>query len=257
MIIEELFTFNFFTLSFFCFIGAFIDSVAGGGGLISLPAYMVSGLPPHFALGTNKLSGFFSGLGSSLNYALSGKVNWKLIKKLGFFSFIGSYLGVNTILKTKPDYINYIVLTALILVLIYTLIHKNMGDISEYKGLNKRNITLGIFMAFGIGFYNGFLGPGTGSFLVFFLMKIFKYDFVEANGDSKILNLIGNFTSIIIFLINGKVYFLYGIPISFIMFLGASLGSRFAILKGSKFIRPVFLFITFITIINMVKNTLL
>lgn len=112
-------------------------------------------------------------------------------------------------------------------------------------------------MAFGIGFYNGFLGPGTGSFLVFFLMKIFKYDFVEANGDSKILNLIGNFTSIIIFLINGKVYFLYGIPISFIMFLGASLGSRFAILKGSKFIRPVFLFITFITIINMLKNTLL
>lgn len=251
---NELFNFDFFILAILCFIGAFIDSVAGGGGLISLPAYMASGLPPHFALGTNKLSGFFSGLGSSINYAISGKVNWSLIKKLGFFSFLGSYIGVNTILNTKPDYINYIVLVALVLVLIYTLVHKNMGDISEYNGLTKKNITLGIFMAFGIGFYNGFLGPGTGSFLVFFLMKIFKYDFVEANGDSKILNLIGNFTSITIFLINRKVYFLYGIPISIIMFLGATLGSKCAILKGSKFIRPFFLFITAITILNLLKN---
>lgn len=254
---EELLNFDFLVLGFFCFIGAFIDSVAGGGGLISLPAYMASGLPPHFALGTNKLSGFFSGLGSSINYARSGKVNWPLIKKLAFFSFLGSYLGVNTILNTKPDYINYIVLIALILVLIYTLVHKNLGDISHYNGLTKKNIIQGIIMAFSIGFYNGFLGPGTGSFLVFFLMKIFKYDFVEANGDSKILNLVGNFTSVIIFLINKKVYFLYGIPISIIMFLGASLGSKCAILKGSKFIRPIFIFITLLTIINMLKNTLL
>lgn len=252
--IEKLLDFDFFLLAFFCFCGAFIDSVAGGGGLISLPAYMASGLPPHLALGTNKLSGFFSGLGSSINYAISGKVNWDLVKRLGFFSFLGSYLGVNTILKTKPDYINYIVLIALIFVFIYTLIHKNMGDTSEYNGLNRKNITLGIIMAFSIGFYNGFLGPGTGSFLVFFLMKIFKYDFVEANGDSKILNLIGNFTGLFIFIINGKTYFLYGIPISIIMFIGAQIGSKCAILKGSKFIRPFFLTITVITILNLVKN---
>lgn len=254
MEVAQLLNFDFFLLSFFCFIGAFIDSVAGGGGLISLPAYMASGLPPHLALGTNKISGFFSGLGSSINYACSGKVNWQLIKRLGFFSFIGSFLGVNLILKTKPTYINYIVLIALFIVLIYTLIHKNMGDISSYSGLNKKNLLQGMIMAFSIGFYNGFLGPGTGSFLVFFLMKIFGYDFVEANGDSKILNLIGNFTSLFIFLINGKVYFLYGIPVSIIMFLGAQLGSRCAILKGSRFIRPFFLFITAITILNMLKN---
>lgn len=253
--IEELLNFDFFLLAIFCFLGAFIDSVAGGGGLISLPAYMASGLPPHLALGTNKLSGFFSGLGSSINYALSGKVNWNLVKRLGFFSFLGSYLGVNTILKTKPDYLNYIVLVALILVFIYTLVHKNMGSVSEYNGLNKKNISLGILMAFCIGFYNGFLGPGTGSFLVFFMMKIFKYDFVEANGDSKILNLIGNFTGLFVFLINGKVYFLYGIPISIIMFIGAQVGSRCAILKGSKFIRPFFLCVTVITILNLVKDT--
>lgn len=252
--IEELLNFDFFLLAFFCFIGAFIDSVAGGGGLISLPAYMASGLPPHLALGTNKISGFFSGLGSSINYALSGKVNWSLIKKLCFFSFIGSYLGVNTILNTKPDYINYLVLIALFLVLIYTFVHKNLGDVSEYSGLNKKNIILGIIMAFSIGFYNGFLGPGTGSFLVFFLMKIFKYDFVEANGDSKILNLVGNFTSLLVFLINDKIYFTYGIPISIIMFLGAQLGSRCAILKGSKFIRPFFLCVTIITILNLLKS---
>ena len=92
--LKELLTSQFIILACLCFVGAFIDSVAGGGGLISLPAYLASGLPPHIALGTNKLSGFFSGVGSSVNYARSGKVNWNLMKKLAPFSFVGAFIGV-------------------------------------------------------------------------------------------------------------------------------------------------------------------
>ena len=245
--LKELLTSQFIILACLCFVGAFIDSVAGGGGLISLPAYLASGLPPHIALGTNKLSGFFSGVGSSVNYARSGKVNWNLMKKLAPFSFVGAFIGVKII-------INYIVFTALIVVLAYTLTNKKMGHESTFTGLTKSNVTKGMIMAFVIGFYNGFLGPGTGSFLVFFMMKIFGYDFVEANGDSKILNLIGNFTSLLVFGISGKVYFLYGIPISIIMLLGAQCGSRCAISKGSRFIKPVFLTVTTVTALKMLKE---
>ena len=250
--LKELLTSQFIILACLCFVGAFIDSVAGGGGLISLPAYLASGLPPHIALGTNKLSGFFSGVGSSVNYARSGKVNWNLMKKLAPFSFVGAFIGVKIIIGTKPQYINYIVFTALIVVLAYT--NKKMGHESTFTGLTKSNVTKGMIMAFVIGFYNGFLGPGTGSFLVFFMMKIFGYDFVEANGDSKILNLIGNFTSLLVFGISGKVYFLYGIPISIIMLLGAQCGSRCAISKGSRFIKPVFLTVTTVTALKMLKE---
>ena len=157
--LEELLTSQFIILACLCFIGAFIDSVAGGGGLISLPAYLASGLPPHIALGTNKLSSFFSGVGSSVNYARSGKVNWNLMKKLAPFSFVGAFIGVKLIIGTKPQYINYIVFTALIVVLAYTLTNKKMGHESTFTGLTKSNVTKGMIMAFVIGFYNGFLGP--------------------------------------------------------------------------------------------------
>ena len=254
MIIGELLSNEFIILACLCFIGAFIDSVAGGGGLISLPAYLASGLPPHIALGTNKLSGFFSGVGSSINYARSGKINWNLMKKLAPFSFLGAFIGVKVIIGTKPQYINYIVFAALIIVLAYTLTNKKMGHESTFNGLTKSNVAKGMVMAFIIGFYNGFLGPGTGSFLVFFMMKIFGYDFVEANGDSKILNLIGNFTSLLVFGISGKVYLLYGIPISIIMLIGAQCGSKCAINKGSRFIKPVFLSVTTVTALKMLKE---
>ena len=254
--LRELLSSEFIILACLCFIGAFIDSVAGGGGLITLPAYLASGLPPHIALGTNKLSSFFSGVGSSINYARSGKINWKLMKKLAPFSLAGAFIGVKIIIGTKTQYINYIVFIALVIVLFYTMANKKMGHESTFTGLTKSNITKGMIMAFVIGFYNGFLGPGTGSFLVFFLMKIFGYDFVEANGDSKILNLVGNLTSLLVFGISGKVYFLYGIPISIVMILGAQCGSRCAINKGSKFIKPVFLTVTTVTVLKMLKDML-
>lgn len=244
---EQYLSIEFIILVCLCFTAAFIDSIAGGGGLISLPAYLACGLPPHMALGTNKMSGLSSSIGSSLNYALSRKVNWKLIRKLIPFSFIGAFIGVKAVIATKPQYINYIVFVALVLVLIYTSANKKIGKESTYTGLTKNNIVKGIFMALILGFYNGYLGPGTGSFLVFFMMKIFGYDFVEANGDSKILNLAGNITGFLVFLLNGKILFSYGIPLSIIMFIGAQCGSKCAISKGNKFIKPVFLTVTMVT----------
>ena len=248
---EELFTLKFLVLAVLCFLGSFIDSIAGGGGLITLPAYMASGLPPHLALGTNKMSGLFSSIGSSINYARSGKVNWTLMKYLLPFSFTGAFIGVKAVIKTSAEYISYIVFVALVLVFLYTLFNKKIGQENEFEGLTKKNLIQGAIMALVIGFYNGFLGPGTGSFLAFFLIKIFKYDFINGNGNARILNLAGNITGFLVFLANGKILLNYGIPISIVMFLGAQCGSHCAILKGNKFIKPIFLIVTVLTILKM------
>lgn len=109
-------------------------------------------------------------------------------------------------------------------------------------------------MAFIIGFYDGFLGPGTGSFLIFFIIKIFKVDFNSASGNAKILNLSSNLTSILLFIYHGKVNYFYGLPVALIMMLGAVLGTNLAIKKGTKLTKPLFLIVTSFLILKMAKE---
>jgi membrane protein len=126
-----------------------------------------------------------------------------------------------------------------------------MGEVNRYKGTTPKTILLGKIMAFGLGFYDGFLGPGTAAFLIFCLIKIFKFDFSSASGNTKILNLSSNFASLVVFGFSGNLNWLYGIPIALVMTVGAIIGARLAILKGNKFIKPVFLVVTIVLILKM------
>ena len=139
----------------------------------------------------------------------------------------------------------------LIVVFLYALKNKSMGEVNYYKGTTPKTILLGKIMAFCLGFYDGFLGPGTAAFLMFCLIKIFKLDFSSASGNTKILNLSSNFASLVVFAFLGKLNWLYGIPIALVMTVGAIIGARLAILKGNKFIKPVFLVVTIVLILKM------
>lgn len=119
---------TFIFLGIACFIAAFIDAVAGGGGLITVPAYLASGIPPHIALGTNKVSSSIGTVASALKFATSGKVNWELSKKIMPFSLVGALLGVKTVVLIDSKYLYPIAIVLLLLVLIYTLVNKKMGD---------------------------------------------------------------------------------------------------------------------------------
>ena len=242
---------KFLILAVFCFIAAVVDAISGGGGLISLPAYFAVGFPPHMALGTNKLSAFLSTFASAFKFWKAKKINVEIVSKLFAFSLAGAAIGVKTAVSIEPKYFKPISFVTLILVFLYTLKNKNIGEVNYYKGTTPKTLLIGKIIAFSLGFYDGFLGPGTGSFLIFCLIKIFKVDFSFASGNTKILNLSSNFASLTVFTILGKSNFLYGVPIAIIMSFGAILGAKLAILKGNKFIKPIFLVVTSILILKM------
>lgn len=247
---------TFIFLGIACFIAAFIDAVAGGGGLITVPAYLASGLPAHIALGTNKVSSSIGTIASSWKFATSGKVNWTMVKKLISFSFLGALMGVKTVVLIDSKYLYPIAIVLLLLVLVYTLVNKKMGEENQFRGLDKINTRNGRIMALIMGFYDGFFGPGTGSFLIFALIRIFKLDFTNASGNAKFLNLTSNIASMFLFIYLGKVNFFYSVPIGIIMIFGATLGAKTAVTKGTAFIKPMFLIVTTIVLIKMILESM-
>lgn len=246
----NLHTFLFLAVS--CFAASFIDAIAGGGGLISVPAFIASGLPIHVAIGTNKMAASFSVLGSSSRYFKSGKIKFSLIKYPMIFGAIGAILGVALVAHTDAKVLEPLVLIMLCLVAVYTFMNKNLGLKDEFQGQTTKNTIQGSIMAFILCFYTGFFGPGGGAFLLFGLLKVYKFDFIRASANAKVLNLVANVASLIAFAYIGKVSYLYSIPVGFVMFLGAQCGAKYAMKKGSKFIRPFFLTIATITIGKMV-----
>lgn len=222
------------------FLAAFVDSIAGGGGLISLPAFLMAGIPPYFALGTNKFSATAASCTSSIKYIKSGKANFELLKYLIPFTAVGAFLGASTVLSIKQEYLQAMVLVMILAVGIYSLFSKTMGTEDRFTGFTKRNIFYGILLAFGIGFYDGFFGPGTGSFLIFGMIGIYGFDFIQAGGNSRVLNFVSNVTSLVRFAIQGKVYLIFGIPVALSMIIGARMGTKFALKNGAKVVKPIF-----------------
>lgn len=245
---------KFLILAIFCFFGAIVDAISGGGGLITLPAYFAIGLDPYVALGTNKLSAALSTIASAFKFWKAKKVNIEIVSKLFLYSFFGAVIGVKTATSIDVKYFKPISFFILVLVFLYALKNKAIGQENNYKGLTDKNILYGKIMALALGFNDGFLGPGTAAFLMFSFIKIFKLDFSSASGNTKVLNLSSNMASLIVYTYLGKINWAYGIGIALIMTLGALLGSKLAILKGNKFIKPMFLIITAILILKMSKE---
>lgn len=223
-----------------CFFAAFVDSISGGGGIISLPAFLLTGIPPHLALGTNKFTSCCSTFSSSIKFAQSRKIDFNILKYLIPFSFIGAILGVTAVLSIKSSYLNVIVLTLLLFVGLYSLFSKSIGVEDKFKGISRRNMSFGMILALFLGFYDGFLGAGVGTFLIFGLISIYKFDFVRAGGNCKLMNFVGNIASVIMFAIKGEINYKIGIPVAVCMMIGASIGTKVALRKGSKIIKPIF-----------------
>ncbi|MCB2292589.1 TSUP family transporter [Clostridium algoriphilum] len=222
------------------FLASFIDSIAGGGGLISVPAFMLAGLPPHMVLGTNKFSATAGSFTSSLQFIKSGKANFKLLKYLIPFTFLGSMLGVKAVLHIDQKFLNTLVLILIIFIGIYTLFSKSLGLDDKFKGLTKQNVLCGIILALLLGFYDGFFGPGTGSFLVFGFISIFGFNFIASSANARVLNFISNITALILFAISGKINYMIGLPVAVSMIIGAKAGTSVALNNGSKLIKPIF-----------------
>ncbi|WP_042460100.1 TSUP family transporter [Neobacillus dielmonensis] len=229
----------------FGFLAAFIDSVVGGGGLIALPALLFTGLPPAAAVATNKLAGTVGSLTSTVMFYRSGKIDFKSIYKLFPLTFIGSMIGAWTVHLMNPELLKPLMLVMLAVVAIYTIFKKDLGTIATKRELSFRRYLIFVVLIFAIGFYDGFIGPGTGSFLIFAFLMIGS-DFLKAAGNAKFLNFGSNIAAMLMFIVLGQVNYAYGIPMGIAQLAGAICGSRFAIKRGSSYVRALFILVTFL-----------
>lgn len=238
------------------FLASFVDSIAGGGGLISIPVLLLSGLSPHITLGTNKFGSSFGALSSAYRYIKSGACNIELLKKLIPFTILGAILGVTCVLSISEQILNIMVFVMILSVAIYTYKSKTLGTENTFEELTSKNIKLGIIMAFSLGFYDGFFGPGTGTFLMFAFIKIYGFDFLQASANTKVLNFTSNLTALILFILNGQIFYKYAICFAISMILGGYTGAKFAIKKGSTLIKPIFLIMAFCVCIKLIYQTI-
>lgn len=236
----------------FGFLAGFVDAMAGGGGLISIPALMLFNLPPAQILGTNKLAGTMSTITSTANFLRSGKVDIQLIKRLLPIVTIAAAGGAILVTYVPAVFLKPVITVLLIAVTIHTLFkktktHEHRVDVqsSSWKRI------LPIVLLITIGFYDGFFGPGTGSFLIYIFLMMGK-DFVGAAGNAKAINLITNIASLIVFISYHNVNFHYGLAMGLAMIPGSYLGSRLAIKKGNAVVKPVFIVMTLLIVAKQI-----
>ncbi|MEO0297660.1 MAG: TSUP family transporter [candidate division WOR-3 bacterium] len=238
------------------FIAGFVDSIAGGGGLISVPAYLAAGIPPHFALGTNKFSSTFGTLFATITYKKNRMIDLKIALIAGVFALLGSSLGAKTVLLIRPDFLRYILIFLIPIITGFVLVKKDFGMVDRSKSIDgKKSFFLSSIAGLIIGFYDGFFGPGTGTFLILFFSLFLKYDFRMSNGNTKVVNLSSNVAALITFIINGKVLFLIGIPAAICGIAGNLLGSKFAVQKGNRLIKIFFVLVLVILFVKILLDT--
>ncbi|WP_019244246.1 MULTISPECIES: sulfite exporter TauE/SafE family protein [Bacillus] len=253
---EDLNVYTILILVLFGFLAAFIDSVVGGGGLISIPALLFTGLPPATAIATNKLASTMGSLTSTITFVKSGKVNFRLVSKLFPIVFVGSILGAWMVRYVPNEILKPLIIVLLIVVAIYTIFKKDWGSTSTYQKLSLIKVSIFAIVMFIIGFYDGFFGAGTGSFILFAFLLI-GFDFIQSAGNAKFLNFGSNIAALILFIIIGEVNFYYGIPMGISMIIGAIVGSHFAIKKGAKYVRFLFILVTLFLISKIALDYLM
>lgn len=229
------------------FLAGFVDSIAGGGGLISLPVLMATGIPPHLAVGTNKFSATFGAIMSAWQFVHAGKVDMHLMKRLIPFTWVGAVFGCICMLHVSAKWLQPIIILTLIMTAVFVFTQRNLGNTNTYTGETKKSLLQSMAVALTIGFYDGFIGPGTGTFLIVAFAMI-GFDFITAAGNAKILNLVSNITAFIILVYNGKILYIYGVTMAVCIFAGAYFGSRMAIHRGVGFVRVIMLTVTVILI---------
>lgn len=239
----------------FIFMAGFIDSIAGGGGLISLPAYLFAGIPMHNALATNKFSSSMSTIVSTYRYIINKKFFLPVAIPSALAALIGSFFGAKATLALDEKYLRYFLLFALPAIAVFMLINKSFGEEETYSEKSKSSLTI-LAAASGLllGFYDGFFGPGTGTFLMLIYAKVLGFNLVNASGNAKITNLSSNIGSLIQFILGGKVIFAVGIIASFFGIIGGWIGSGFAIHKGAKAIKPILVVVLIILFVKVFSD---
>lgn len=221
------------------FLGGFVDSVAGGGGLITLPAYLFVGIPVHMASGTNKVvNGMGTGV-ATFNYIRSGKVDLKAAVWAAAGALAGAAIGARLALWFSEQVLQACVLVALPVAAVIMAVKKDMGRISvaEERWSPRQRAGLSVLIGLIIGMYDGMIGPGTGTFMIMAFTLVLGMDLLTASGCSKMANLASNAASAVVWIVGGKVYWALVVPAAACCILGNWCGARYAIRGGGEKVR--------------------
>ena len=218
-------------------VAGFIDAIAGGGGLLALPSLLLAGLDPVSALATNKLQGSFGTGSAAIAFWRKGHIDFKQNIPTIIATFIAACCGVPTINYAPKNLLVVILPILLILIALYFAFSPNLTNESKAQRISSGVFAFGIAPA--LGFYDGLFGPGTGSFYMLALVTLMGLGIVQATAKTKLLNFTSNIASLLVFIFSGKIYILLGLVMGIFQFIGAQLGSRFAMKHGAKIIRPL------------------
>lgn len=219
-----------------------IDAIAGGGGLLALPAILWAGLPPVQALATNKLQGSFGTFTASYNFIRRGEIDLKRLRIPIVMTFIGSASGTLAVQRLGSDLLNQIVPTLLIAFALYFLFSPRIGDQDAHHRISHG--LFGLLVGFALGFYDGFFGPGTGSFFAAAFVLLLGYSLRRATAGTKVLNFTSNIASLIFFALAGQVVWQVGLPMGLAQMAGAWVGSHLVIRHGTRLIRPLLVIVS-------------
>ena len=234
------------------FLAGFVDAVAGGGGLISLPAYLLAGVPIHNAVATNKLSSATGTLISTVRLCKNKFVDWILVLPCIPMALLGSTMGAHVALVASDKILRYMLIPVLPVVAFYVLRKKNMDE----KGgeiARKKQILICALCSLAVGCYDGFYGPGTGTFLLLLYTGLGKMSVAKASGTMKVTNLSSNVAALVVFLLSGKIVIMLGIAASVFSIAGHYTGAGMVMKNGSRIIRPIILIVLALLIRSIKK----
>lgn len=234
------------------FLAGLVDAVVGGGGLIQLPV-MFALFPkeaPATLLGTSKLAGIFGTGTAAVNYARRVRVAWSAAAPAALAAFALSFAGAYTVTKVPADFVRTLLPILLVAVAVYTFKKKDFGSVHApvHSGNSERYAA--IAMGAGIGFYDGFFGPGTGSFLLFMFVRFFGFDFLSASAAAKVVNVACNISALMWFGVSGHLLWQLGLLMAACQVAGSLVGTKLAIKHGSAFVRKLFLVVVTLLILK-------
>lgn len=237
----------------FAFFAGLVDAVAGGGGLIQVPALFAvfPSLPPAVLLGTNKFSAITGTTIATLRYGWSVSIQWRSVLPAAGVAGLGAVAGAKTVTLVDPTLLRPLLLLLLGAMAMYTLARPKFGDRDGAAAPLRQGggAFYGVTAVF--GFYDGFFGPGAGSVLMFVLVRLFGRDFLSAAATTKVLNLASNFGALLLFMKTGNVFYAVALPMAAFNVAGGFLGAHLAVRRGSRFIRTVFLMVVVALIVKV------
>jgi uncharacterized membrane protein YfcA len=235
----------------------FVDAIAGGGGLIQLPALMVASPTTPIAqiLGTNKLSSIFGTCSAAIAYSKKARPDLATALPMAVSAFIGAAAGASVATRIPTSFFKPIILVLLVVVGLYTWRKPNLGEVEALRYSGRRHTALATLVGLVIGFYDGLFGPGTGTFLIFALVGLLGYAFLKASATAKIVNVGTNAAALLVFGYHGAIFFGLGFFMAACNVTGAVVGARLAIRGGSVLIRKVFLGVLFLLVLRLAWDT--